>query len=94
MLTVEAKRWQEYRGVWRWPNFTPKEMADKITGALKLDIGFMDWLQRVRSSYGRPMVINSAYRTPEHQLAVSSSDRGAHVDGMAVDVRGLRPTRF
>lgn len=72
---------------WPWPNFTPQEMADRLTGDLLIVPDFMDWLQEVRAAYQRPMYVTSGYRTPEHQHSKSGKPTGAHVDGMAVDVR-------
>ncbi len=91
-----ADDWEEYNDIWRWPNFTPREMADSETGQLLIDDDFMDWLQKVREVYGYPMIINSGYRTPKHQKSISGRTSGAHVDGMAVDVRvyGARAHRL
>ena len=76
------------RDLWRWPNFTPEEMADNRSGDLLIVPAFMDWLQVVRYQYGRPMHITSGYRTPQHQqLLPGGRITGAHVDGMAVDVK-------
>lgn len=73
---------------WRWPNFTPGEMADSRSGQLLLVPAYMDWLQLVRKHYGRPMIISSGFRTPEHQQTLPGHrTSGSHVHGMAVDVR-------
>lgn len=73
---------------WPWPNFTPKEMADRKSGELLIDPNFMNWLQTVREEYALPMHITSGYRTPEHQqLLPGGRISGAHVDAMAVDVK-------
>jgi len=72
---------------WRWPNFTPQEMACKGSGKLLIVPDFMDKLQRLRSMYGKRMPITSGYRSPEHNSAVSRTGRdGPHVQGVAVDI--------
>ncbi len=73
---------------WRWPSFTPAEMACSMTGTLVYNADFMDWLQALRYLYAKPMVITSGYRSPEHQKTLPGSrETGAHVDAMAVDVK-------
>lgn len=82
-----AEHWSQYDGAWPWPNFTPREMADRKTGELYLDIAFMNWLQDLRQLYGRPMIISSGYRTSTHQKTLPGGrSTGSHVDGMAADI--------
>lgn len=72
---------------WRWPNFTPAEMACKGSGRLLIVPEFMDRLQRLRDVYGRRMPVTSGYRSPEYNSAVSRTGRdGPHTHGRAVDV--------
>ena len=70
---------------WRWPNFTPEEMACRDTGALILDVAFMDRLQGLRDIIGQPLIISSGYRSPEHDEAVGGA--GVHPTGNAADIR-------
>ena len=54
---------------------------------------FIDKLQRLRDVFGFPLPVNSGYRCPVHNSAVSSTGpNGPHVSGRAVDfsVSGLR----
>lgn len=75
-------------GPWRWPHFTPRELACKGSGAIVIETAFLDRLEQLRGIYGRPMVINSAYRSPAHNAAVSSTGtHGPHTTGRAVDVQ-------
>jgi len=43
-------------------------------------------LQQIRSGLGRPLVVNSAYRTPEHNRAVGGATYSRHLYGDGVDV--------
>ena len=70
---------------WPWPNFTPKEMADRVDGALVIDPRFMDRLQALRTKLGFPFSLSSAYRTPEHDRHIGGA--GVHPQGCAVDIR-------
>ncbi|MGI9499414.1 MAG: D-Ala-D-Ala carboxypeptidase family metallohydrolase [Geminicoccaceae bacterium] len=72
---------------WPWRHFLPVEMADRTTGELVVAQDFMDWLEAIRLAYGKPIVLNSGYRTPLHQWELTGRYTGAHVDGMAGDVR-------
>lgn len=80
--------WNDYPATeWRWPNFSPQEMACKGTGRLMLDPDAMDKLQALRTRLGRPLLITSAYRSPEHNRAVGGASRSMHMQGRAFDVR-------
>lgn len=46
-------------------------------------------LNAIRSRYGRPIVINSGYRSPEHNAAVGGVKNSQHVLGTAADIRPL-----
>lgn len=75
---------------WRWPHFSPEEMACKHCGVLSVDTEFMDRLEDLRHEYGRPMPVHSAYRCPEHNVAVSSTGpNGPHTKSRSIDV-GVR----
>lgn len=85
---THAVPWQDYR--WpadRWPNFAPQELACKGTGLLLLDWQAMDRLQALRNRLGRPLIITSAYRSPQHNRAVGGATRSLHMRGTAFDVR-------
>ena len=71
---------------WRWPKFTPEEIADSTTGAIRIDPDFLDWLSDVRRIFDQPMIVTSAYRTPQHQESISGLRTGSHVDGQAADI--------
>lgn len=75
---------------WRWPNFTPKEIACKGTGKLLVDERSMDMLQELRNAINLPLIINSGYRSPEHNRAVGGATNSFHTRGMAFDIRNGR----
>jgi uncharacterized protein YcbK (DUF882 family) len=43
-------------------------------------------LQVIRDLLNRPIVINSGYRTPEHNKAVGGAPKSYHLSGMAADI--------
>jgi hypothetical protein len=72
--------------LWRWPNFSPAEIACRGTGKLKLVPEALDKLQALRDLLGKPLIIRSAYRSPEHNRAVGGATRSKHMDGAAFDI--------
>lgn len=94
------KLWDHFSHVaasdWRWPNFTPAELACKGSGALGIDEAALDRLQALRDAIGRPMIIVSGYRSPRHNEAVGGAPRSQHLQARAFDVamRGHDPAAF
>ncbi len=84
-------------GLWRWPNFTPAEIACKGDGSILIDTEFLDDMQVIRLECGFPFIVNSWYRSPAYNLQVASSgDDGVHTTGRACDIRiyGERALKF
>jgi len=61
----------------RWPNFKPYEV-DSRDWSIMLYLPAFDALQRVRTKRGKPMRINSAWRTPKHNKRVGGSKKSDH----------------
>ncbi len=72
---------------WRWESFSPREIACKGTGSLLVDETALDKLQELRDKLGIPLLITSAYRSPEHNKAVGGAKNSYHMKGVAFDVR-------
>lgn len=88
-----ATLFQDYKAAeagWLWyPEFRPVEFRCRASGALLVVPAFMDRLLALRRDYGQPIIINSGYRSPDHNAAVSAtaSRTGPHTQGRAVDIR-------
>lgn len=82
-ILIFAKYTQVPKDIWRWPNFTPREMACRGTSKLTLDFVFMDRLQALREAVG-PLTVTSGYRSEEHDTAIGGA--GVHPTGRAVDL--------
>lgn len=65
--------------------FTPEEMRDP-TGE-HMDECFMSMLSSMRAKLNRPLIVTSAYRSPEHNEAVGGHPNSFHVQGKAADIR-------
>ncbi|MBC7140509.1 MAG: DUF882 domain-containing protein [Defluviimonas sp.] len=71
---------------WRWPSFSPAEIACRGTGAIRINTEAMDKLQSLRNRLGKPLIVRSAYRSPEHNRAVGGATRSKHMEGTAFDI--------
>jgi zinc D-Ala-D-Ala carboxypeptidase len=89
-MTDPVRTFRHFRDVpqtlWRWSNFSPTEIACRGTGQLKLHPAALDKLQALRDRLGKPLIIRSAYRSPEHNRAVSGAPRSKHMEGTAFDI--------
>ena len=72
---------------WRWKNFSAREMACKGTGSLVVDETALDKLQELRDKLGVPLLVTSAYRSPEHNKKVGGAKESYHMKGVAFDIR-------
>lgn len=77
------------------PDFQVKEFAchdgsDNVTVNLRL----VHVLQRVRDHFGKPVIINSAYRTKEYNAKVGGAAASQHLLGAAADIsiQGVAPS--
>ena len=87
MASKFYKHWRDVPpGAWRWPNFKPAEIACKGSGELVVDEAALDKLQALRRALGRPVVINSGYRSERHNNAVGGSPTSQHRLGKAFDI--------
>ena len=87
MTTTYHPHWREVpESAWRWPNFSPAEIACRGTGKLQVNEPALDKLQALRDRLGKPLIVRSAYRSPEHNRAVGGATRSKHLDGAAFDI--------
>lgn len=78
------------------PHFQVKEFVSMSSNGkiysdiVKIDTDLVDMLEKLYDILGcgnkGSIVINSGYRTPEHDRAVGGSGSGKHVDGVAADI--------
>ncbi|MEM7428629.1 MAG: N-acetylmuramidase domain-containing protein [Pseudomonadota bacterium] len=90
-----ASRWDDYGDIpidlWRarWPNFTPAEIGGKPQDPNDRSIivvpEALDALQALRREWGRPITINSGYRSPAYNSRIGGAAQSKHMDGIAFD---------
>ena len=74
-------------------NFMLHEFACKDNGVSKtvlVDDELIQRLEQLRAKVGKPININSGYRTQNHDKVVGGSGRGMHTRGMAAKEIGFR----
>lgn len=57
------------------------------SGAAMMDWAFVSRLDALRRIWGRPLLINSGYRSLEHNISVGGVKDSAHMRGLAADIR-------
>lgn len=68
-------------------NFTVKEFAcSDGTDTIFISPGLVTILQKIRTHYGKPVYINSAYRTEAHNKKVGGATYSQHKYGTAADI--------
>lgn len=75
-------------------NFAVKEFACKDgSDEIKIDSKLVIMLQQIRDHYNRPVIINSAYRTPAYNKKIGGAARSQHIYGKAADIaiNGIEP---
>lgn len=76
---------------WTAKYFTYNEMACKCgCGKAEMDQEFMDLLDSLRDILGKPIVITSGYRCPNHPAEKRKEKSGAHSKGKAADIAVMR----
>ena len=81
MTTTFYEHWRQVpEGIWRWSNFSPAEIACRGTGKLLLHEPALDRLQALRDKLGKPIIVRSAYRSPEHNRAVGGAKRSKQME--------------
>jgi zinc D-Ala-D-Ala carboxypeptidase len=87
MTTTFYDRWRDVpEGTWRWPNFSPAEIACRGTGKLLINTPALDKLQALRDRLGKPLIVRSAYRSAEHNRAFGGAPASKHMQGTAFDI--------
>lgn len=49
-------------------------------------------LQPLRNAYGKPIIVNSGYRSPELNKAIGGAKNSQHMRGQAADITPLTPS--
>ncbi len=66
--------------------FKESEFVCSHTGDVAMQQPFLDQLNVLRETYGKPLRITSGYRHPTHPIEAKKKTPGAHTTGQAVDL--------
>ena len=77
-------------------NFTSTEFDCQGSGCCSstiVDEKLVEYLQKIRDHFGKPVNINSGYRCATHNASVGGATKSNHMDGKAADIRisGVTP---
>ena len=77
-------------------NFRVKEFACKDgSDPVFIDSELVSVLQKIRTHFGKPVTITSAYRTPTHNKSCDGTTYSQHLYGKAADIKiaGVSPKK-
>lgn len=74
-------------GYFNTDEFKSADGRESPWGETVVDPALLEKLNEIREAYGKPVVINSGYRSPEHNAAVGGVKNSMHVQGKAADIR-------
>lgn len=97
---MTVKHWKDVTPD-EWPilYFKPQEIACRGTGLVMITPASIDALKRLddlRRAMGHPLIVNSGYRSPQHNAAVGGAKASTHMEGIAFDIgmSNVDPHRF
>lgn len=70
-------------------NFDASEFACHGNGCCStvlIDEQLVDYVQKIRNHFGKPVKISSGYRCPKHNKSVNGATASRHAKGMAADI--------
>jgi len=62
------------------------DSPDELGSGKHMDHDLLVMIDRARALYGKPIVVNSGFRTKDHNKKVGGVDSSSHLKGLAVDV--------
>src|SRR5690348_13105107 len=68
------------------PHFDSTEFADPRTGECRMDPALIAALEELRALVGKPIHIDSGYRSPSTNAAVGGVGHSEHMEGKAADI--------
>lgn len=80
------KHYSDYSAPWRWSHFPPKEVSCRHCGELYMDEPSLDALERLRTLWGKPIILNSAHRCRTHNSNIGGAKASQHLK-IAFDCR-------
>lgn len=67
--------------------FASRDGAPSPYGPMNVKQELVDFLNQLRLRFGKPLIVTSGYRSPEHNKAVGGVANSYHTQGLAADIR-------
>ncbi len=78
-------------GFFKDSEFASKDGKPSPYGPMNIQQCLLDFLNALRLRFGRAIIVNSGYRSPEHNVAVGGVPGSYHTKGLAADIRPRDP---
>lgn len=69
--------------------FELSEFESPDSKEVKLSPKLIELLEKMREEIGKPIIINSGYRTPEYNRKIKGYPESKHMEGIAADIRKI-----
>lgn len=76
----------DFKADWPLKFFTPTELRCRGTGLVICNWRALEMLDKLRGQLGKPVRINSAGRSYEHNRKVKGAKKSKHLSGIAFDI--------
>ena len=85
---MRREQWEEIK----YFKYTEFNSPDNNRSGLLMDYDFVKLLDKIRGIYGHPIIINSGFRTKEHNqklidIGMKASPNSSHIKGIAADIK-------
>ncbi len=74
-------------GFFKAEEFASKDGKPSPYGPMNVRQELVDFLNQLRLRFGHALIVNSGYRSPEHNKVVGGVPNSQHVKGLAADIR-------
>lgn len=71
-------------------NYDEFDSPDELGSGKHMDQDLLNMIDRARALYGKPIVVNSGFRTESHNKKVGGVSSSSHLKGLAIDVACIR----
>lgn len=86
-MKTRYNHWQDVPSEsWSYPSFSPEEISCRGDGKIVIDDKAMRMLQMLRDKLNKPLIVTSAYRSPEYNKQVGGASKSKHLLGEAFDI--------
>ena len=81
---------KEYVGNFCTTEFSSKD-GKPSPYPMVVKMALLELCNELRTAFGKPIIVNSGYRSPEHNAKVGGVENSYHVQGLAADLRPKNP---